>query len=211
MTAQAWSEYRLAHFGEPYDVWHDGPDFAAFRAAAREDPATAEQMMLQGLAEGDPLAAQSISEADLPLEIRTRFIPVLEAALDRTNSTFRVRVAEALTWLTGEQRWSSAIVDVLAGGLFWGDRLDAARALGNYQPTVELVAALMRGVQDEEYLVRYHSCDSLLRYSGSTATIYDEKELFEQIANESTPPTRMLAAATLAGRASAALQQSGPT
>ena len=78
-------------------------------------------------------------------------------------------------------------------------------ALGHYQPTVELIAALMRAMQDEEYLVRYHAANSLLRYGGSTTDISDDSELFAQIANESTPETRSLAAAALAGTASTKL------
>ena len=65
----------------------------------------------------------------------------------------------------------------------------------------------MRGIQDDEYLVRYHAAGSLLRYGGSTAEVTEDKELFARIADESTPETRMLAAAGLAGTASAALMQ----
>jgi hypothetical protein len=206
VSDRSWADYRLEAFGEPYMVWHDGPDFAAFRLSAQADPATAERMVSQGLAAGDSLAAQAIVEAGFPAEVQTRMIALLEAAIDRTNSTFRVRVAEALTRLTGEQHWSSAIVDVLQGGPFWGDRLDAARALEDYEPTIELIAALMRAMRDEEYLVRYHAANALLRYGGSSADVSDDKELFAQIANESTPETRMLAAAGLAGTAGAALR-----
>jgi HEAT repeat protein len=205
MSDQSWADYRLEAFGEPYMVWHDGPDFTQFRATAQADPGTAQRVLLEGLAEGDPLAAQAIAEADFPTGVRAGMIRALSAAIDRSNSTFRVRVAEALTRLTTEQRWSSAIVDVLHGGPFWGDRVDAAMALGHYTPTTELIAALMRGMQDEEYLVRYHAANALLRYGGSSADVSEDKELFVQIANESTPESRMLAAAGLAGTASAAL------
>jgi HEAT repeat protein len=206
MSDQSWAEYRFQAFGEPYMVWHDGPDFAQFRATAQADPVTAERMLLQGLAETDPLAVQAIAEADFPEDVQRRMISALRAALDRTSSTFRVRVAEALTRLTTEQRWSSAIVDALEGGPFWGDRVDAAMALGRYEPTVELIAALMRAMRDEEYLVRYHAANALLRYGGSTTDVSEDRELFAQIANDSTPGTRMLAAARLAGAAGAALR-----
>src|SRR5262245_32671884 len=130
MSGQAWAEYRLEAFGEPYDVWHDGPDFAEFRARAKAEPATAERMVLQGLAETDDLAPQAMVEGDFPPDAQQRMVRALEEAIDRTSSTFRVRVAEALTRLTGEQHWSEQIVEVLQCGPFWGDRLDAARALG---------------------------------------------------------------------------------
>jgi hypothetical protein len=208
MSEQSWADYRLEAFGEPYMVWHDGPDFNQFRANAQADPTTAVRVLLEGLAEGDGLAAQAIVEAGFAEDLRADLIPALRAAIDRTNSSFRVRVAESLTRLTGVQQWSSAIVDVLVGGPFWGDRVDAAMALGHYAPTIELVAALVRGMQDDEYLVRYHCANSLLRYGGSTADVSDDKELFAQIANESTPETRMLAASGLAGAAAAVMRAS---
>ena len=132
MTEQSWAEYRFEAFGEPYMVWHDGPDFAQFQVNAKADPATAERVLLEGLAQHDSLAVQAIVEADFAREVVARLIPVLESAIDDTNSTFRVRVAQALERLKGEQHWSSAIVDVLLGGPFWGDRLDAAMALGDH-------------------------------------------------------------------------------
>jgi HEAT repeat protein len=206
MSEQSWAAYRLEAFGEPYMVWHDGPDFNVFRSNAQADPTTAVRVLLEGLAEGDGLAAQAIVEAGFADELRERLIAALKSAVDRTNSSFRVRVAESLTRLTGDQHWSSAIVDVLVGGPFWGDRVDAAMALGRYTPTIELIAALMRGMRDEDYLVRYHCANSLLRYGGSTADVSDDKELFAQIANESTPETRMLAAARLAGTAAVVMR-----
>lgn len=110
---QSWTDFRLEAFGEPYMVWHDGPDFSVFQQRALADPATVEIVLAEGLAENDPLAAQSIAEADFDDEIERRMIPLLTEALDRTNTTFRVRVAEALIRLTGTQTWSAAIVDVL--------------------------------------------------------------------------------------------------
>jgi hypothetical protein len=205
MAEQSWSDYRLEAFGEPYMVWHDGPDFGEFRARAQADPATAERMVLQGLAETDALAAQAMAAADFPPEARARMVEALRSAVDRTNTTFRVRVAEALTALTGEQSWSAQIVEVLLRGPFWGDRIDAAMALGHYEPTVELIAALMQGMQDEEYLVRYHSANSLRRYGGSTADVSEDKELFSRITEGSTREMQMLAAAGLAGTAGAVL------
>jgi HEAT repeat protein len=202
---QTWADYRLEAFGEPYMVWHDGPDFGEFRTRVAADPQLAERMVVRGLNEGDALAAQAIAEADFAPDAVARLVPDLRDAVERTSSTFRVRCAQALTTLTGEQAWSAAIVDALRDGPFWGDRLDAAMALGDYEPTVELIAALMAAMQDDEYLVRYHAANSLLRFAGSTSDISDDPGRFEQIANESTPGTRMLAAAGLAGAASAKL------
>ena len=204
--AQSWEEFRLEAFGEPYIVWHDGPDFSAFQQRALADPLTVEAVLAEGLAENDPLAAQSIAEADFDDGIEQRMLPLLTEALDRTNTTFRVRVAEALVRLTGSQHWSTAIVDVLLRAFFWSDRLDAAMALGHCVPTVDLIAALMRGAQDTEYLVRYHSCNSLLRFAERTEDISALPEEFELLTAENQPESWALVASGLAGAASARLR-----
>ncbi len=82
-TTPTWQDYRLDAFGEPYMVWHDGPDFSAFRQRVAEDPVTAEAVLLEGLAQQDPLAAQAVAEARFAPEVAQRFIPILTAALPR--------------------------------------------------------------------------------------------------------------------------------
>ena len=203
---QSWTEFRLEAFGEPYMVWHDGPDFYAFQQRALADPTTVEAVLAEGLAENDPLAAQSIAEADFDDGVEQRMLPLLTEALDRTNTTFRVRVAEALIRLTGSEQWSPAIVDVLLHAAFWSDRLDAAMALGHRVPTVDMIAALMRGAQDPEYLVRYHSCNSLLRFAGRTEDIAALPDEFALLTAESHPESWALVASGLAGAASARLR-----
>lgn len=202
---QSWTDFRLEAFGEPYMVWHDGPDFSAFHDRALADPVTVEAVLREGLDEDDPLAAQSIAEADFDDEIERRMIPLLTAAIDRTNTTFRVRVAEALIRLTGSEHWATAIVDVLLGAAFWSDRLDAAMAIGHRTPTVELIGALMKGAQDPEYLVRYHACNSLLRFAGRTDDIAALPEEFALLTAEDEPASWALVASGLAGAASARL------
>lgn len=200
---QSWTEFRLEAFGEPYLVWHDGPDFYAFQQRAAADPVTVEAVLREGLAEGDPLAARAIAEADFDDVVEQRLVPLLSEAIDRTNTTFRVSVAQALIRLTGSEHWSSAIVDVLLRSGFWSDRLDAAIALGQLVPTVELIAALMRGAQDAEYLVRYHSSNALLRYAGRDEDVSALPEEFALLTAEGRPESWALAAAGLAGAASA--------
>jgi hypothetical protein len=78
-------------------------------------------------------------------------------------------------------------------------------ALRHFAPTVELIAALMRGVMDDEYLVRYHSANSLLTYAGLPADVASDGETFARILDDSTPEQRALAASGLAGSASARL------
>jgi hypothetical protein len=202
---QGWTEFRLEAFGEPYMVWHDGPDFDAFQRRAIADPVTVEAVLREGLAANDPLAAQSIAEADFDDAIEERMIPLLTEAVGRTNDTFRVSVAKALIRVTSSEQWSSSIVEVLVHAAFWSDRLDAAMALGHLTPTVELIAALMKGAQDPDYLVRYHSSNSLLRYAGRSEDISALPEEFALLTAENEPASWALVASGLAGAASARL------
>jgi hypothetical protein len=121
-----WSDFRRETFGDPYLVWHDGADFTVLRQRWDTDPQHVESMLRTGLTEADPLAAQAIE-----VLLRTgagpqEVLPALEVALDDATGTFRVRVAQALLVVTGDQRLAQAICDVLLGGPHWADRADAA-------------------------------------------------------------------------------------
>jgi hypothetical protein len=56
-----WARWRRDIFGDPYLVWHDGPDFTALLNAGRSDPETVTRMLAAGVHDGDPLAAQSFT------------------------------------------------------------------------------------------------------------------------------------------------------
>jgi hypothetical protein len=215
VSDETWAEFRQEAFGDPYMVWHDGPDFADFRDHVRADPARVEQLLLAGLGQGDGLAAQSMgdsatSEGPFDEAARARFVTALEAALPASAGGFRVEVARALIALTDSQEWSAALVDVLAGGghsarAFWGERLDAAMAIGQLTPTVALIGALMVGMNDPEYLVRYHSTNSMLRFAGRTDDVSEDGDLFKLIVEDSRAADWKKAAADLSKDASARL------
>jgi hypothetical protein len=52
------------------------------------------------------------------------------------------------------------LIDALDSDAHWGVRLDAARALGMF-PEPDAVAALLRALDDGDYLVQYHAIQSL--------------------------------------------------
>jgi hypothetical protein len=91
-------------FGDPFMVWHDGPDFTALLAAARSNARSVPRMLAAGISAGDPLPAEAVT------------------------------------------------------------------VLATFTPTPKLIRALKQGVCDDEYLVRYHSANALLRYAGLTGT-----------------------------------------
>jgi hypothetical protein len=133
------------------------------------------------VAAGDPLAAASIAvlagEGLAPAGAEALLRDALPAATD----TFLVRVAQALHALTGDESFATPVAAVLTSEAFWGVRIDAALALTGFAPTAELVAALGRGVRDDEYLVRYHSANTLRRHAGRRGDVSDNKTLFGMI------------------------------
>jgi hypothetical protein len=179
-----WAAYRQEAFGEPYLVWHDGPDFAEFRERYAADPGLATRMLREGIAEGDALAAQTPRELTLTDQQRAGFVAMLREALPTANAGVRLEAGASLYSLTGDVSWSAPVVEVLGSTVHWGVRIDAAIRLKAFPPTPELVAALAGGVRDRDYLVRYHSANTLLRWAGRPEEISDDRELFGLLVDE---------------------------
>ena len=178
---QPWSGWRQTVFGDPYLVWHDGPDFTNLLAAAKSDPGTVMRMLAAGFAECDPLAAESISTLARAALVPEDSQALLLGALPDATGTFLVRVAQALYTVTGDPSWSAPIAAVLGEDRFWGERIDAAMALAGFAPSRDLVGALSQAVCDPEYLVRYHAANTLLRYAGRSGDVADRAVLFDKI------------------------------
>lgn len=179
-----WAAYRQESFGEPYLVWHDGPDFTEFQERFAADPALATRMLRAGIAEDDALAAQTPRELTLTEPQRAELVTMLREALTAASSGVRLEAGASLFALTGDATWSAPVVEVLRSTVHWSVRIDAAIRLKAFPPTPELVAALAEGVRDREYLVRYHSANTLLRWAGRTEEISDDKELFRLLVDD---------------------------
>jgi hypothetical protein len=179
-----WADFRQEAFGEPYMVWHDGPDFSEFASRFEQDPELATSMLAAGIAEGDGLAAQTPRELTLTDAQRAEFVRMLTAAMPGAEAGVRVEGGATLFALTGNPEWSVPLSEVLGSTLYWSMRIDAAIRLQAFPPTPTLVAALARGVRDPEYLVRYHSANTLLRWAGRTEEISDDEELFRLLVDD---------------------------
>ena len=198
-TSANWSQFRLGAFGEPYLIWHDGPDYTTCDELWNTDPLFVEGALLDGLEQRDPLAAQAAARLPLSPESRSRFVDRLVQHLGDQPVGFHLRVAEALHQLTGDEDWSREVLRVLLGAGYWNDRLDAAIALAAFVPTERIVDALASCVQDPDYLVRYHASNTLLSYAGLQPDVTGHEQVFALIRSTSTPEDRSRAAAGLAG------------
>jgi hypothetical protein len=104
VTRDTWTHWRRDMFGDPYLVWHDGPDFRRLVPAVTEDPDEVVRMLCAGLGEQDPVAAfacEFLSEQRL---IPPGVTDVLRVAAVAAQGGFRVYVARALFALTGDRR-----------------------------------------------------------------------------------------------------------
>jgi hypothetical protein len=163
-TDRAWTTWRDDVFGDPYLVWHDGPDFDRLLKLAGSAPADVAHMLAAGVAEADPVAALSfIALADKGMA-PDGAADLLRAAAPTASGTFLVRLAQAMLVLTGEQSWGEHVASVLASDAFWGVRIDAAMALAGFAPTPELIEILDEAADDPDYLVSYHAKNTLRRY-----------------------------------------------
>ena len=177
-------------FGDPYLVWHDGPDFRRLLTLPPDEVA---RMLPAGIAAEDPVAAQAIhalADAGKPPGGAEE---LLRTAAATATETFLVRVAQALHVLTGDESWAGPIASVLASDAFWGVRIDAAMALAWFPPTPALIETLGAGVRDEEYLVRCHSANTLLRYASrakrpnNIRDVTERPTLFAKITGDNDP------------------------
>ena len=176
-----WERWRRAVFGDPYQVWNDGPDFTALLAAVRAEPRAVERMLRAGLLAGDPLAAHALAHLATEGRAPADAVSYLRTALGRADGTFRIRVAEALYVLTRDPSWARPIAGLLTGATSETVRLDAAIALAAFPPNGRLVEALTAAVRDPEYLVRYHAANTLLRLAGDRRSIDGHPALLHKI------------------------------
>ncbi len=103
------------------------------------------------------------------------------------------RSAISWPWAGARRRSRCCAPSSSNAGLHWGDRIDALvnlkialGAAGDRRPvpefiTPEMEAAIFEAVQDDDYLVRYHAADSLLKASGEKKELSEHKELFSYI------------------------------
>lgn len=186
-THDTYRQWKEQLFGSEQMIWHDGLDERAasgLRGAARED---AVRMLRLGLAQDDAHAAQALAAMD-----ERGASDEVRALLHRVSGGARVRVALALFRLAADAAMAAEISAVLARmALHWGERIDAAMALRHFADD-ESERALLAAIDDDEYLVRYHACDSLLvRWRVKPSDVGQHRDIFALIAKSATGSERL--------------------
>ena len=160
-------------------VWHDGPDFDEIARRYAADPAGVLALVRLGIGESDSVAAEACRHLDATPEQVPAIVAMLEELLPESYGGTRTEIAASLHALGGSpDDLGAEIARVLRSPDHWGVRLDAARRLAEFAPSPDLVAAAADGVRDDDYLVRYHSANTLLHWAGRTGDISEDDELF---------------------------------
>lgn len=158
-------------FGESNLVRHDGTDIGALIAEHEQKPERAERMLRAGVGDRDPVAVEALGALARLGRAPSDVAALLRSALPSARGVFRVRTAQVLCELTGGDDYVSEVAAVLEGFGHWGERVAAAVALRALPITPRSVAALHRGMFDQEPLVRHHSGNGLLGLAGQRSDI----------------------------------------
>ncbi|MEA2573473.1 MAG: internalin [Chloroflexia bacterium] len=160
MSTPDWDRFYESFFGDPYMAWHDGLDIDALLALEGKERAEAERLLLEGLKSNDSRPARGLEA----LRSQQSAEPLKER-LKSASGTDLINTARALWEIERYPRAADVLITVLHAAPFWGERLDAAKALEMVN-TPESIDALWRALDDPEALVRHHAVASLLELHG---------------------------------------------
>ena len=163
-------------FGDPYMMWHDGIDPEAVLHLEGEEREQAKKMLLDELEHDNYYAVMGLRVLKC-----NEAVPELKRIVKESHGKAQIEAALALNTIEETTEYVDVIIDILLNYPSQYVGLDAARALRHYN-SPEVIDALYEGVLDREYLVRYHSADSLLVLHGFEPGIADYEEIFRHLA-----------------------------
>jgi HEAT repeat protein len=179
ITKSDYATWKTSTFGRPYDIWHDGLYTEAVTTLTGDERALAVEMLTFGVQQLDEHAATALAAMD-----ETSALPHLRAALPATAGTAKVSVANAISSLSRQEDSSAMAKEMIsvleAPGVHWGVTMKAAIGLREFNDQ-ESEDALLRAVEskDNDYLVKYHACESLLsRWGVESSSISSHRGIF---------------------------------
>jgi hypothetical protein len=174
-----WQHFLADFFGDNYMMWHDGYDPNSVLNLTAEEKQVAEEMLIQSI----PLNGMW-SAAGLALLHSQKGVLVIKDHFPRAGAdVVKIRLADAIEQITHSGEFLPVLIDILLHSGYWGDRSEVARELRKH-PTKAVIESLFAAVADEDYLVRYHACDSLLAIHGFHKEIDEFHEIFVNILEE---------------------------
>jgi HEAT repeat protein len=161
-------------FGDPYTMWHDDIDPTSAKVLKGEEREKGEEMLIESMKEGSFWAPMGLREMG-----SKKAVPEMKEIIDHSYDRLQLEIAYALNVLEKTIEYVPHIIQILKNSGSW-NRMVAARMLRHYN-TPEVVEALFASVEDLDYLVRNHSCESLLTIYGLPASTSEYKEIFADI------------------------------
>lgn len=189
-------EQALDQERDVYLEWHDGPDHSAeAEAVGRLEEAElkkADEMIAARLEAGYDV---HLGRAAVLLGRRGDRLPqmvtAMESALRREKRAYlRAQLASDILMLVGSVPAQRALRQAIADGAGWSEKVDAICYLKELvegraaeRPLRELMppktaAVLLAEVAADDYLVRYHAADALLKAAGQADRVSGDTELF---------------------------------
>jgi HEAT repeat protein len=162
-------------FGDPYMMWHDGIDPTSVCGLEGAEYDQAEVMLIESMQQGSYWAPMGLREMR-----SEKAVPVMKEMLNSASGTLLIEIAIALNVIEDTTDYNNYILHVLRENPSPYIRLKAAMKLRDFA-TPEVIEALFDAVNDVDYLVRNHACESLLAIHGFNPTISEYKEIFKLI------------------------------
>jgi hypothetical protein len=177
ITQADYVKWKTSTFGDMYHIWHEGLPVEAVTSLSGDPRSHAVRMLIFGVQNGDGDAAAALGAMN-----ESSALPDLRTALTTATGDNKVSIAQAIDRLTrGEDvsAMSKELVSVLlAQDLHWGAKLNAAMGLQAFDDQ-ESEDALLKAVEGpDHYLVKHHSCQSLLaRWKVEPSSLHSHQEI----------------------------------
>lgn len=180
---------------DPYMEWHDGPSLqevdSAMADLAPEERAVASRIVAERIRSGyDPYLGRA-AEILGTEECRTALDEILASG---PGSYGAGNIARNILTMGKSDEAVAALRSIVENrAIGWPDRIDALvnlkiaiDASGGARPirdfiTPEFESVIFEAVTDDDYLVRYHAAEALLRAAGDRTELSDHRELFGYI------------------------------
>jgi hypothetical protein len=181
ITEADYKTWKASTFGDDYNIWHDGLAVEAVTSLSGDGRSHAVRMLIFGVQSGDGHAATALAAMG-----ETSALPDLQTALPFASEDNKVSIAQAINKLSSEENPSpmaKELISVLqAEDLHWGPKINAAMGLKDYADK-ESEEALLKAVEGQDnYLVKYHSSQSLLaRWAVEPSSISSHPAIFNLI------------------------------
>lgn len=175
--------------------WHDGPNLAevdsAMESLGPEERFEASRIVAERIGKGyDPYLGRAAE-----LLATDECLAALNGALRKASSASSAsNVARNILFLGRSEEAIAALGSIVGNGsLPWWDRMDALVNLkialdvsGGKRPvtdfiTPELESRIFAAIEDDDYLIRNHAAEALLKIAGNKTQLSDNKVLFGYI------------------------------